>query len=100
MVKDRQNAIVPLIGIAGGVGQIIYGYANLPEEGNGYSTNGSEKMLSFFNIGLGTTSILMSTWNLLSTSKKPKDQRTSWNLFSVPGVGNQNIVGLRVTRRF
>jgi hypothetical protein len=45
----------------------------------GNTTNESQKILSMVNIGLGTTTIILSSWNLF-TNKQPKDKKTTWDL--------------------
>ncbi len=66
--------------------------------GVGY-TNESQKNLSMINIGVGTTTIILSAWNLI-TNTKPKEKRTSWNLYSFPTENNRTGLAFSLTRKF
>jgi len=93
---------VPLLGLITGAGQIVLGLTNMPkDQTNGFGavyTNESQKTLSFINIGLGTTSIILSTWNLLA-NRKPKEKPVTWNIYSYPVQGNSTCFGLSMTRK-
>jgi len=62
-------------------------------------TNESEKTLSMVNIGLGTTTIILSAWNLI-TNRKPKDKLTTWNIYSFPTQNNNTGLAFSLTRKF
>jgi hypothetical protein len=105
IANPGHNRVVPVIGLCTGIGQIIYGAANFPKEVQDNSwyypatTNESQKVLSMINIGLGTTSVILSTWNLLR--KQPvKERKVSWNLYSFPTYDNSTGLALGYTRRF
>jgi hypothetical protein len=94
------SKVVPLLGIAGGIGQIVLGAGGLPDQTTDNRTVSTNKeLLAYVNIGLGTASILMSTWNLLTNSPY-KERKTSWNLYSAPTADNNAVVGLSYTRKF
>ncbi len=61
--KGTTNKTVPIIGLITGAGQIALGSAMFPKEvyswGTNY-TNESQKTLSMVNIGLGTTTMMLS----------------------------------------
>ena len=60
------NKTVSIIGLITGAGQIVLGSANFPKENKGWGTNytnESQKTLSMVNIGLGTTTMILSAWN-------------------------------------
>ncbi len=102
--KGKNNNVVPILGLITGVGQITLGSAMYSREFNtsfnriSY-TNESQRNLSLINIGLGTSTIILSTWNLL-TQKKQKNNSTTWNIYSYP-TQNKNIgFALNLTRKF
>ena len=101
--KGAINKTVPIIGLITGAGQIVLGSAMFPKEqmtwdGTNY-TNESQKTLSMVNIGLGTTTMILSAWNLI-TNRKPKDKLTSWNIYSFPTPDNSTGVVFSLTRKF
>jgi hypothetical protein len=100
--RGSAGKTVPLLGLITGAGQIALGLSNMPKQHtNGFGavyTNESQKTLSFINIGLGTTSIILSTWNLLA-NRKPKEKPVAWNIYSYPVQGNNTCVGLSMTKR-
>ena len=101
--KGTMNKTVPIIGLITGAGQIALGSAMFPKEqmtwgGTSY-TNESQKTLSMVNIGLGTTTIILSAWNLI-TNRKPKDKLTAWNIYSFPTQNNNTGMAFSLTRSF
>jgi len=60
------------IGIIFGIGNDDYRYNDIP--------------ISL--VGIGTGTILLSAWNLML---KPKDNRTSFNIYSFPAKGNMGL---------
>ncbi len=99
--KGASNNTVPIIGLISGVGQIALGAAKFPKERQGvYGTiamNESHKTLSMVNIGLGTTTMILSAWNLI-TNRKQKEKRTSWNIYGFP-TPNNTAIAFSVTRK-
>jgi len=63
-------------------------------------TNESQKALSLINMGLGTSTLILSTYNLLSNRKAKKDKPTTFNFYSYPTTNNQMGLGLNLTRQF
>lgn len=101
--KGTTNKTVPTIALITGAGQIVLGSAMFPKEqmawgGTNY-TNESQKTLSMVNIGLGTTTMILSAWNLI-TNRKPKDKLTAWNFYSFPTQDNNTGMAFSLTRRF
>ena len=96
------NKTVSIIGLITGAGQITLGSAMFPKEniilGENY-TNESQKTLSMINIGLGTTTMILSTWNLI-TNHKPKDKSTTWNIYSFQTQDNNTGMAFSLTRKF
>lgn len=101
--KGTTKKTVPIIGLITGIGQIALGFAMFPNEqttwdGRDY-TNESLKTLSMVNIGLGTTTMILSAWNLI-TNHKPKDKLTTWNIYSFPTQNNNTGMAFSLTRKF
>jgi len=101
--KGTTNKTVPIIGLISGAGQILLGSAMFPKEQTiGFETsytNESQKILSIVNIGIGTTTMILSAWNLI-TNHKPKDKLTTLNIYGFPIQGNNTGMVLSLTRRF
>jgi hypothetical protein len=93
---------VPIIGIITGAAQAIFGVATLPIE---YQTNGTSftnqglTTLCFVNIGLGTSTMLLSTWNLMA-NRIPTNKPTAFNLFSYPTSNKSVGLAFSVRHRF
>jgi hypothetical protein len=100
--KSSANCTAPVLGLLAGAGQVTIGAIGFDSENdsgyrNDYGPSG-QRTLSMINIGLGTSTILLSTWNLVR-QKKVRNQRTSWNIFSFPAGNNQTGVGLSLSRK-
>lgn len=96
---DR-NAIA-ITSLFTGAGSIMYGVGMFPREigmGMYASTNESQKLLSMFNIGLGTTTMILGVWNLAKIEKRNKNA-VAWNIYTYPATGAQMGLGLSLTRR-
>lgn len=100
MLKGTTGKMVPAIGLITGAGQVVLGVAAFPKDGNSFNgrpANESKKTLSMVNIGIGTTTMLLSAWNLIQ--KKKKTERSSTiNLYSLPAGGSKMNVGLSFTK--
>lgn len=93
---------VPIIGLITGTGQIVLGSAMFKEKTNYFEPkyeNQSQMVLSMVNIGLGTTTVILSAWNLI-TNRKPKDKLTTWNIYTFPTQANNTGMAFSLTRRF
>jgi hypothetical protein len=97
------NAALPAIGLMTGAFQIFLGIDKMPSEtknGSGaWTTNESKKTLSFINIGLGTTTMVLSLWNLCD-NKKYVPKPISWNVYGFPAENNQPGLGFYFAHRF
>lgn len=99
--KGANNKTVPIIGLITGAGQITHGALNYPKEQitwSGTNINTSQRNLSLINIGLGTSTLLLSSWNLM-TNRKPKEKSFSWNVYSFPTQGNTPGIGFNLTKQ-
>ncbi|MEZ4777049.1 MAG: hypothetical protein R3D00_27990 [Bacteroidia bacterium] len=89
----------PAIGLISGAGQIVLGAVMFePAQGGISYINESKNVLSMVNIGLGTTTMILSTWNLIS-NRKPKSKLT-WDVHSFPAQDNRTGMAFRLTRKF
>ncbi len=102
VLTNSDNSLVPIVGMVTGAGQIALGVIKYPK--NFYYTispyptfNKTERDVSLLNIGLGTATMVMSTFNLVLGKNKTK---TSWNVFSYPATEVQSGIGLAMVRRF
>jgi hypothetical protein len=102
--KGYKNPAFPIIGLVSGAGQIIFGAATWPKDyydawsGATYS-NDSQKNVCMVNIGVGTSTMILSTLNLIINRKK-KNQLTQWNVYSYPTYNNQVGIGFSFSRSF
>jgi hypothetical protein len=101
--KGATSKTAPIIGLITGAGQIALGSFMFPKDqitwGGAIRTNESQKALSMVNIGLGTSTVILSVCNLL-TNRKPKDKLTTWNICSFPTPGNHTGMAFCLTRKF
>ena len=84
-IGKESTKTVTIIGLISGAGQIVLGsimFSELTESWSGTNyTNESHNALSMVHIGLGTTTMILSAWNLF-TCRKPKEKSTSWNIYT------------------
>jgi len=102
IANGNKSPLISMLGLVSGSIQIVYGVNNYPSESgvNGnYTYNFSQRDLSLVNIGLGTTTIILSTWNYITNKKLDENQSTSWNLYSFPTRENTTGVGLSFSKR-
>lgn len=100
--KGTANQVVPIMGLITGAGQIVLGTAMYPKEFNNWGaiyTNESQRNLSLVNIGLGTTTMILSAWNLFSDAK-PKDKLTTWSIYGYPTHDNSTGLAFSYRRTF
>lgn len=99
--KGAKNKTVPILGLITGAGQITLGALNYPKEQitwGGTYVNSSQRNLSLINIGLGTSTLILSSWNLI-TNRKPKEKLFSWNVYSFPTQSSNFGLGFSLTKR-
>lgn len=103
IIKGANGKAIPVVGLLTGIGQIVLGASNFPEETINWdgmnTTNEKQRTISMINIGLGTTSVILSAWNLI-TNRQQKNKRTSWNIYSFPTQDNNTGVAFSLTRKF
>lgn len=99
--KGANSKTVPIISLLTGVGSIVYGAVHFKKEifyGMDPTTNESQKTLSMVNIGLGTTTMILSIWNL-SANRPQKNKSVAWNIYSFPTADRQLGLGLYLTKK-
>ncbi len=99
--KGANSKEVAILGLITGVGQITLGALSYPEAEmtfGGVAINESQRNLSLINIGLGTSTLILSSWNLI-TNKKPKEKSLSWNFYSFPTQNSKMGYGFSLTKR-
>ncbi len=99
--KGANSKIIPILGLITGAGQITLGTLNYPKEQitwGGTYVNPGQRNLTLINIGLGTTTMILSSWNLI-TNIKPKEKSLSWNIYSFPTQNSNMGLGLSLTKR-
>jgi len=95
--KGTKNKTIAIVGLITGAGQTILGASSFPKTTKGLyanTTNESKKTLSMLNVGLGTTTMILSAWNLI-TNKKPKEKKLTLSLNSFETQDNN--IGMAFT---
>lgn len=98
IAKGSNNKAIGIIGLITGTGQTVLGITNFPKTTDnfyGNTTNESQKTLSMINIGLGTSTMIVSAWNLI-TDKKPRDKKVTWNINSFQTPNNNTGVAFSI----
>ena len=100
--KGTDSKVAPIMGLIAGAGQVTLGAVGYPKKqttwGGGVFVNPSQRNLSLMNIGVGTSTIILSSWNLI-TNRKPKEKSYTWNVYSFPTHGNNMGVGFSFTKQ-
>ena len=94
--------MVEIVGLVTGAGQTILGASKFPKTTNsfyGNTTNESKKTLSMVNIGLGTTTMILSAWNLF-THRKPKEKKVTCNVSNFETQNNKMGIAFMLRRKF
>lgn len=100
--RGADNKTVPILGLISGASQIALGAFNYPEDQmiwGGTFVNPAQRNLSLINIGLGTSTLILSTWNLI-TNRKPREKSLTWNVYSFQINDSNTGLGLTITKRF
>jgi hypothetical protein len=97
----RDKNTIAILGMISGATQVAVGAINLDYYKYGPSMDESKNQtLSWVNIGLGTTSLIMGTCNLLINKERRDDKRTVWNVYTYPARDDDIGIGFSLTRRF
>ncbi len=101
IARGTTNNAIPVLGLVAGAGQLAFGVLKYPqgeESMNGMLLNETQRNLSLFHIGLGTSTMVLSTWNLI-TNKKPKQRMLAWNVYSFQTPNRNMGLGLSLTKQ-
>lgn len=94
------DKLLPVLGLAGGAMQLTLGTLGMPPRVSAYGgTNKNKRTLSYINIGIGASTMIVSTVNLLTNKKPQSEKKTSWGIFSFPTQNNNMAMGFSLTRR-
>ena len=103
LANGSESKTAAILGIISGAGQIVYAAASMPKEEHTFGeidyTNESMKNLCFLNIGIGTTTMIISSWNLI-THKKPSYKPTTWNIHSYSTKDKSLGLAFSLSHRF
>jgi hypothetical protein len=92
--QTQKNVVAPILGLALGTGQIILGALNYPEIQYGWNQsyfNEAQRNYAVLNVALGTSTIIFSTWSLI-TRKPIKSRDITWNVAAYPtGKSQMNL---------
>lgn len=102
-LKGNGGKVLPIVGIASGLGQAVMGALTMPEPVyndyvGSWESNDSQRQLSMVNVGMGTATACIGVLNLLQRKQRPA-ATTAWNLYSAP-VGRGTALGLGFTKQF
>jgi hypothetical protein len=89
--QTQKSVVAPILGMALGAGQITLGALNYPEVQylwSGSYINEAQRNYALMNVALGTSTLVFSTWNLV-TRKRPKPASLTWNVGAFPSGKNQ-----------
>jgi hypothetical protein len=95
--RGTKNNTVAIAGLITGAGQTILGASSFPKtttDFNGNSTKEGKKTLSMVNVGIGTTTMILSAWNLI-TNRKPKETKMTLSLNTFEA--RDNNIGMAFT---
>lgn len=101
IAQGADKKTVPVVGLIAGAGQLTLGALHYSEEPAGVitlSVNERRRNLAYLNIGFGVSTMIMSSWNLI-TNRKPKEKSVSWNMYSFPAPNNNMGLGFSLTKR-
>lgn len=99
--RGANGKVTPILGLVTGVGQIVLGAVTYPPKMDAYygAKSIAERNLSMFNFGLGTSTIALSTWNLVANRKR-KEKATSYNIYGFPTPEGSMAFGFSFAKRF
>ena len=101
IAKGGNSKTAPILGLISGAGQITLGALNYPvaeQYGTEWVIDSSQRNLALANIGLGATTMILSSWNLI-TNRKPVEKSLSWNVYSFPTLNSTTGVGISFTKK-
>lgn len=104
LMKSKHGKLASKLGLFTGAAQVAFGTLTYPakvRDQNGVTTtNQSKKVLSLTNIGIGSGTMLLSTWKLLKTSNPVKERSYSWDIYQMPLPDDLTALALSVKHKF
>lgn len=102
ILKGSTSKTIAVAGMVSGAAQTVLGSFSFPKNSTDYygnTTNESKKTLSMINIALGTTTMILSAWNLITNKNvvhyKCKKTTCSLNSYEI----HNNNIGMAITLR-
>lgn len=103
LINKSNNRFSPAVGMVTGTGQIVYGIALMPARLNDPNTRESYNRKlghALLNVGIGTTTLALSTFNLLDNKKINARNNLSINLQAVPVYNQAPVQSLTIKKTF
>lgn len=95
--KERNDWFIPTLGCLSGSAQLILGMIYYPVYDPNTLANVPQQNLSIANIAIGTSTFILSTWNLVSNRKKKK-RSFAWNVYGFPTRNKNFEVGFSLSK--
>ena len=101
IVRAKKTKAIPISGIITGSLQCLNGVVKMYVPDHNYYdyTFTRFQAVSMLNIGLGTATVLLSSWNLISNRHSPSGRSMNWGLYSYPISGKSNAMVLGFTKK-
>lgn len=97
--KTSNNKTAPIIGLFTGASQIILGATTYPKDNFGFTNNYGQRNLSLMNIGLGATTVFLSSYNLIVNRNSKIDLFFSYNPNNFATPNNNMGMSLNLIKR-
>ena len=101
--KYPNSRAVPITGMLTGAAQATLGAVKFRHTNKAYHAdegNRAQQTLALINIGMGTSALVTSGFNLISNKKPRKEKTFSWNIHGYPTSENDVAVTLNLTKTF
>jgi hypothetical protein len=102
IANGADSQLAPVLGLYTGTAALLLGLNDFIVEYNDpnlNASNASERTLAMLNVGLGTTTVMLSVWNL-TVNKTRTSKTTAWNMYSYQTADQQTGVGLHWVKQF
>lgn len=100
MLNGSTVKTLAVLGILSGAGQVIYGISTVPKDTQGWgytASNNAQKTLSFIDVGVGTTTMLLNAFNCFS--HKQHKSKNNLSVSGFPVKDNQTGVAFTFVRK-
>lgn len=98
--NGQYNKRVPSIGLLTGIGSIALGFMNLEQDINSEYYNNDKNTLSFTNIGIGTCTLLLSSYNIIANKNQLDKKKTYLNFYSILLKDQKIEFSINLTKTF